>query len=96
MNAALLKSKCRVVMKRKIGWLFLLAGVLSVIATACVRTHPLVFNESMWGHAHCMPQATLSLLAYSSGHSGKFPVHPKGYGSALLLLTPIQKATSIC
>jgi hypothetical protein len=76
------------VMKRKIIWLFLVTGVLTLLAAIYVRTHPLVFNESMWGHAHCMPQATLPLLAYSSDHGGKFPMHPKGYGNALLLLTP--------
>ena len=29
-----------------------------------VRTHPLVFNESFWDHAHCIKQAGMSLLMY--------------------------------
>jgi hypothetical protein len=51
-----------------------------------VRTHPLVFNESLWGHAHCMPQAALAFRMYASDHAGRFPIHTNGYGDALLLL----------
>jgi len=52
-----------------------------------VKSHPLVFNESLWQHAHCMPQAAGSFLAYAHDHSGEFPIHSNGYGDALLLMT---------
>jgi len=53
-----------------------------------VRTHPLVFNESLWQHAHCMPQAASSLRTYAADHAGVFPYHTNGYGDALLMMTP--------
>jgi hypothetical protein len=61
------------------------------IALACVvyvRTHPLIFNEAFFSHAHCIPQAAGSLSNYASDHSGRLPFHTNGYGDALLLLTP--------
>jgi len=51
-----------------------------------IRTHPLVFNESFFSHAHCIPQAGLALRQYASDHDGQLPTHPNGYGDALLLL----------
>jgi hypothetical protein len=53
-----------------------------------VKSHPMVFNESLWGHAHCMPQASGALLTYAEDHGGQFPYSTNGYGNALLLLTP--------
>jgi hypothetical protein len=62
-------------------------GVLIVAAsTICVVTHPLIFNESFLGHAHCMKGGGLSLMGYANGHGGKFPFHTNGYGDALLLI----------
>jgi len=60
-----------------------------------VRTHPLVFNESFFGHAHCMPQAMLALRQYAVDHYGSFPTHTNGYGDALLLLDPEYTPWSI-
>jgi hypothetical protein len=61
---------------------------LSLLAGAIyVCTHPLVFNESFCGHAHCIKGGGLSLIAYASDHQGKFPYHTNGYGDALLLMT---------
>ncbi len=60
------------------------AGVLAVWY---VRSHPLVFNESLWEHAHCMPQAASAFLTYALDHDGRFPYNTNGYGDALLLLT---------
>jgi hypothetical protein len=37
----------------------LFVGVVSAIHY--VRSNPLVFNESLWQHAHCMKQAGLAL-----------------------------------
>jgi len=62
----------------------LLAGV--VFAIHFVKSCPLIFNESLWEHAHCMPQAGLSLRTYALDHGGQFPTHTNGYGDALLLL----------
>lgn len=75
-------------MRRRRSWVLVLA--LTAAATLgfyYVKSHPLVFNESLWQHAHCMPQAAGSLLAYADDHSGKFPIHSNGYGDALLLMT---------
>lgn len=57
-----------------------------VFAVRYIRSHPLVFNESLWMHAHCMPQAGIALQLYASEHGGRFPVHTNGYGDALLLV----------
>ena len=59
------------------------------IAVACavyIRTHPLVFNESLLEHAHCIAQVGLGLNQYALDHFGKFPAHTNGYGDALLLM----------
>ena len=73
-------------MKRRWKW-FAVAAVLGVlIAVAYVLTHPLVFNESLWRHAHCIKIAGLELERYADQNGGRFPSHPGGYGDALLLL----------
>jgi hypothetical protein len=51
-----------------------------------VATHPLVFNESFFSHAHCISQVSLAFRQYASEHFGQFPSHTNGYGDALLLL----------
>jgi hypothetical protein len=69
--------------------LSILGGVIAIIAALglyYVRTHPLVFNESFWGHAHCMKGGGLGLLGYAGEHGGQFPFHTNGYGDALLLV----------
>lgn len=71
----------------------LLVGCSCCIATGLitawyVHSHPLVFNESFWEHAHCIGQATTPLAIYASEHGGRFPAHTNGYGDALLLLEP--------
>jgi hypothetical protein len=76
-------------MTRRRFWILVLA-----FYTACgglgfyyVKCHPLVFNESLWGHAHCMAMAATSLSTYAYDHGGQFPYHTNGYGDALLLMT---------
>lgn len=71
--------------------LLALIGVLLVLDVGYVRTHPLVFNESFFTHAHCMPQASGILLQYAFEHEGRFPAHTNGYGDALLLLVPANE-----
>jgi hypothetical protein len=51
-----------------------------------IRAHPLVFNESFYGHAHCIKGGGLSLMGYAQEHGGRFPFHTNGYGDALLLV----------
>lgn len=64
------------------------AVMIAVMLTVWyVRSHPLVFNESLWEHAHCMPQAGLAFRTYALDHGSRFPYHTNGYGDALLLLT---------
>lgn len=69
---------------------YLLGGFIltAILGVAFVRSHPIIFNESFFSHAHCMPQATLALLGYAEDHYGRFPMHTNGYGDALLLLSP--------
>ncbi len=80
-------KECKEMRIRK-KWAILAAGVgvLAISTYIYAKTHPLVFNESMWEHAHCMKIATLTLLNYAAHHNGQFPTHLGGYGDALLLL----------
>lgn len=63
-----------------------LVPVLSVALWAFVRTNPLIFNESFFGHEHCMKQTTSLLRMYAHDHNGKFPSHTNGYADALMLM----------
>ena len=69
--------------------------LLFFAVTIYVRTHPMVFNESFFGHAHCMPQASGALTQYALDHAGRFPEHTNGYGAALLLLVPTNANWSV-
>ena len=62
------------------------AGVVAALSTGYVRTHPLVFNESFFGHAHCIVGGGLSLSTYAGDHEGRFPYSTNGYGTALVLV----------
>src|SRR5262249_54228306 len=77
----------RGVMWRRLRWVLLVLLVLGGLAVLYVRSHPLVFNESLWQHAHCIKIAGLELERYAEENKGKFPHHPGGYGNALLLLS---------
>jgi hypothetical protein len=57
-----------------------------ILAVAYIKSHPLVFNESLWQHGHCMPQAAGALRVYAHENGGRFPFHTNGYGDALLLV----------
>lgn len=74
----------------KLGWLSLATGLLIAFAVGLavyLRFNPLVFNESFFGHAHCIKAAGLSLLMWAEDHGGQLPVHPNGCGDALLMMT---------
>jgi hypothetical protein len=73
--------------------LLLLAGLSIAGGWAYVRSHPLVFNESFWSHAHCIKAGALGLLGYADAHGGNLPTHPEGYGDALLLIDEIYADT---
>src|SRR5438045_8719271 len=60
--------------------------VAAVFCVYYVKTHPLVFNESFFGHAHCIVGGGMSLRTYATEHHGRFPYHTNGYGDALLLV----------
>lgn len=65
-------------------------GFIAAMGVCCifyVRTHPLVFNESFFEHAHCIVQTGLAFNTYASEHDGRFPADTNGYGNALLQLT---------
>jgi hypothetical protein len=70
-------------MRRKWRWLLLALPLLAILVVVHVLTHPLVF---MPVHAHCIKVAGLQLEQYADQHDGRFPVHPRGYGNALLLM----------
>src|SRR5262249_52238369 len=74
------------IMKRRWRWVLLVFVLGAILVVVYVRTNPLVFNESLWQHAHCIKIAGLELEQYAEANGGKFPSHPKGYGNALLLL----------
>ena len=59
---------------------------IMVLCGFYVRTHPLVFNESFFEHAHCIVGGGLSLDSYASEHEGRFPFSTNGYGDALVLV----------
>lgn len=64
-------------------------SMFAVLAAACVlyvQGHPLVFNESFFGHAHCIKGGGLGLEGYAHEHGGMFPFHTNGYGDALVLV----------
>mgnify|MGYP007071070319 CR=1 FL=1 len=63
------------------------AAVVGVACTYYVKTHPLIFNESFWGHAHCIAQVSMSFQGYAEDHDGQFPFDTNGYGNALLCLS---------
>src|SRR5262245_47548450 len=62
--------------------------VLAALGTWYIKSHALVFNESLWEHAHCMPQAAGALLQFAHEHAGRFPYSTSGWGDALMMLTP--------
>src|SRR5215510_15404800 len=76
--------------RRKLLRLFI-AGLmaitlLGVVGFVYVKTHPVVFNESFLGHAHCIAAAGSTLSLYANKHEGRFPFHTNGFGDALILL----------
>jgi hypothetical protein len=73
-------------MHRRWRGILLFVCVLGLLVALYIRTHPQVFNESFWQHAHCIKIAGLQLHAYAGEHHGRFPYSPRGYGNALLLL----------
>ena len=76
------------------GWSLIALTFLVLAVTIYIRTNPMVFNESFFGHAHCIPQAGLALRQYAGEHWGNFPLHTNGYGDALLLLLAGHYASS--
>jgi hypothetical protein len=70
-------------MRRKGRLWLLILTLLVLLVVFYVRTHPLVFMET---HAHCITPAGFCLHQYADEHNGHFPVHPQGYGNALLLM----------
>jgi len=74
--------------KLKHRLLTVLAVVIALVTlgTIYVRSHPLVFNESFFGHAHCIVIGGIDLGRYAQDHDGRFPYSTNGYGDALLLV----------
>jgi hypothetical protein len=78
--------------KRKVRIVFALAGLAVLVAVgwyaarSYVESRSLVFNESFFGHAHCITQAGLALRIHANANAGQFPFHTNGFGDALLPL----------
>jgi hypothetical protein len=62
---------------------------LAALCVRYVKAHPLVFNESFFGHAHCWKIAEGYLDMYAQDHGGHFPFHTNGYGDAVLLIPDV-------
>jgi hypothetical protein len=74
--------------RKCIWWTFSIMGIITLMGIGYVKARPLVFSESLWSHAHCMPQASMALQNYAQDHDGRFPYHTNGWGNALLLAVP--------
>jgi len=86
----------KVAIKRKWILAVLLAFGISIgLLYTYVKLNPLVFSESFYGHAHCIPQAAGAFLFYAQDNFGRFPFHTNGYGDALLLLYPTYASWSL-
>lgn len=82
-------------LKLKKTVLVLLVGFfgLLILGVIYVKTHPLVFNESFFDHAHCIAQAGSLLRIYAGDHYGQYPVSSNGYGEALLMLYDFDESS---
>jgi hypothetical protein len=52
----------------KLEWVkcrFIVLVALALVCVVYVRTQPLAFKESMFRHAHCIPQPILALRPYA-------------------------------
>ncbi len=72
---------------RRWRWVLAFGVVAAVAAGVYVKTHPLIFNESFFSHAHCITMVGIALQNEAGEHGGNLPTHPNGYGDALLALT---------
>lgn len=66
-----------------------IAFAASFACLVVIKTHPLVFNESFFGHAHCWKIADGFLQQYAHEHAGRYPCHTNGYGDAILLINGV-------
>jgi hypothetical protein len=70
--------------KLKIASLIAIVAVVGLFAF--VKMNPLIFNESFFGHAHCITQAGLALRLHAHDNGGRYPTHTNGFGDAILPL----------
>jgi hypothetical protein len=74
-------------LKKSVVVCLFLAFAVMVSGVSYVKTHPLVFNESFFEHAHCIVQTGSAFQNYAADHNGHLPFDTNGYGNALLLLS---------
>lgn len=72
-----------------------LTTIIGVAVFVYVKSNPMIFNESFFGHAHCISAAGSSLGIYANDNSGKFPFHTNGFGDAVLMLLKHTQQTSV-
>lgn len=76
-------------LKKRLSAFICAVGVVAAYCTYYVRAHPMVFNESFFGHAHCWKIADGYLAQYAQEHGGRFPFHTNGYGDAVMLIPEV-------
>lgn len=78
--------------RRRLIW------IAVILSTAMALLAGLGYFLLFWGHQHCLVATGMALKAYADMHEGRYPVHPNGFGDALLLLTRENLAgiSSLC
>lgn len=69
---------------RKVWIIVAIALAVPSVCLVDIFARPDVYNESYMDHAHCIKQAGALFHNYAALHDGRFPVHPDGYGAALM------------
>jgi hypothetical protein len=77
--------------RKRLWWLVLIPLFLA-IAVGVPSFRPDVYLPA---HRHCIKQAGMALLNYADANGGRFPVHPGGYGDALLLAADAENCHAL-
>lgn len=71
--------------RKRAGLKVAAASMVCIVVTlwVVVKLNPLIFNESFFGHAHCIKIANGALRIYAQDR-GTWPYHTNGFGDAIL------------
>ena len=81
-----------VVRRRKRFWWLVLVPLVLAIAVGIPSFRPGVYLPA---HRHCIKQAGVALHNYAEVNGSRFPVHPRGYGDALLLAATAENCHAL-